>query len=462
MFARIADPPAGAATLRQGMILPGTGNPQPATAIIVDVPGLDHHRLFAFLRFTARRFVDDRCLLSAGALAYTSLFALVPLTAVVLGVFSRFPAFAHWRDRITDFVFTNFVPAAGDVVQRYLTEFADNASKATAVGVIVLVLSALMLMLSVESTFNRIWRVTAPRPARTRFVVYWAVITLLPMLLAAALALSSYLFALPLLHAADWQFSVRTRLLGLLPFLIEWVTLGTAYVLIPNRSVRLRDAALGALVAALLFELAKRAFAAYVTTGANYEQIYGALAIVPVFILWIYLSWVLVLLGASLSAIIAAFDYRPAAARLAPGEEFFALLRVLAHFAVVQRRGSGLHSAVLRDSEPMLDDDVVQRCLSVLERIGMIQRNEAGEWLLTRNLAALSLYDVYAASGFRLPLGDPLPEMEVDADAGAVALVRHTSTALRERLRVPLSEIFPASAGSECTDSLHDSKETVA
>ena len=414
----------------------------------------DRHRIFAFVRFTARRFVEDRCLLSAGALAYTSLFALVPLTAVTFAVLSRFPAFAQWHDHITHFVFMNFVPATGDVVQRYLTEFADNASKATAIGIAVLIVSAVMLMLSVEDTFNRIWRVQDRRPARTRFVMYWAVLTLVPLLLGVALALSSYLFALPLLHAADLEFTFKTYILGALPFALEWLVLAAAYVWIPNRSVRVRDAAIGALVAAILFELAKRGFAAYVTTGANYEQVYGTLAIIPIFILWIYLSWILVLLGASLTAIIAAFDYRPSAMQLQPGDEFFGLVRVLAHFAAAQREGRGLHSAHFCANEPMLTDDLVQSYLADLESAGLIQRNDASEWLLVRNLSSFDLYSIFASNRYRLPLSkSPLGQSPDAPDAPAIELVERCAATLHEQLAVPLAEIFPAADRSEANTS---------
>jgi membrane protein len=270
---------------------------------------LDRDRLNAFVRFTVQRFLDEHCLLTAGALAFTSLFALVPLITVALGILAAFPVFAQWRDNIAGFAFANFVPAAGNVVQTYFTQFADNASKATAVGILVLVFSAVSLMLSIEDAFNRIWRVKTRRKAAARFVMYWAVLTLGPLLLVAALAISSYLFALPLLERVGAQFALKTRLLGWLPFLIQWVALWLAYALIPNCRVRARHAAGGALLTALAIELAKLGFAAYAMGDASYQEIYGALATVPIFFFWIYLSWILVLLGASLTASMAAFDY---------------------------------------------------------------------------------------------------------------------------------------------------------
>lgn len=283
---------------------PTTDNRQAQTFLF------NRHRIVTFMRFTVKRFLDEHCLQTAGALAFTTLFALVPLITVVLGILAAFPVFAQWRDKITGFIFANFLPATGDVVQVYFTQFADNASKVTAIGILVLVFSAVSLMLSIEDAFNRIWRVTVARKAAARFAMYWTVLTLGPLLLVAALAVSSYLFALPLLERADEEFSLKTRLLGWLPFLIQWCGLSLAYVVIPNCSVRKSSAVIGALVTALVFEAAKRVFAGYISSGASYQEIYGALAIVPIFIFWIYLSWILVLLGASLTASIAAFDYR--------------------------------------------------------------------------------------------------------------------------------------------------------
>lgn len=271
----------------------------------------DRARALAFVRFLARRFIDDNCLQVAGALAYTTLFALVPVLMAVLGVLTAFPVFGEWRQQITAFVFDNFMPAAGMAVQGYFTQFVDSASKATLIGIAVLLFSAISLMLSIEDAFNRIWRVPKSRAVALRLVVHWLVLMFGPLLLVAGLALSSWIATMPLVARADESLGLKAHLIGVLPFLIEFFGLTACYCLIPNCRVRLRDAAIGGLVAALLFEAAKRGFTAYVSDGSSYSQIYGALAIIPIFILWIYLSWLLVLLGASLAATIQSFDYRP-------------------------------------------------------------------------------------------------------------------------------------------------------
>jgi membrane protein len=406
---------------------------------------LDREQSRALLYFTWCRFLEDRCMQTAGALAYTSVFALVPLTAAVLGILAAFPVFAGWRDQITAWVFANFVPAAGDTVQSYITEFATNASKATAVGILVLFFSAVALMMSIEDAFNRIWRVQTARSHASRFIIYWTALTLGPLLLVAALAISSYVVALPFIGVAAEQLSLKTRVLSVLPFLIVWSTLAAAYIVIPNRSVRITHALLGAFIAAALFEGAKRGFAFY-AVRASYQQVYGAIAIVPIFIFWIYLSWAIVLFGASLTASLSAFDYRPSSLRLQRGHEFTGLLRVLGHFAAAQRDGRGLRSEMLCAAEPFLDDDLLQRYLGDLHRAGLIQRNEAGEWVVVRDFSAVTLLEIYEEGGYRLPYETSFAP---DGASPAGELLARLASEVKRGLDVPLAEIFPPAPRSD-------------
>src|SRR4029077_7352661 len=147
-------------------------SPSPLSAM----RSVDRRQVVAFARFVLRRFLDDRCLEAAGGAALLSLSPVVPLVTVAFGIISAFPVFAEWRADISAFVFRNFVPAAGEAVESYLTQFADNASKATAIGIIVVLVSVVSLTISVESTFNQIWRVAKARRASSRFVVHRAVI----------------------------------------------------------------------------------------------------------------------------------------------------------------------------------------------------------------------------------------------------------------------------------------------
>jgi membrane protein len=233
----------------------------------------------------------------------------------------------------------------------------------------------------------------------------------------------------------------------------------TGYIVIPNRSVRFRHALIGSFIAAALFELAKRGFAAYVTR-TSYQQVYGAIAIVPIFIFWIYLSWAIVLFGASLTASLNAFDYRPANARLAPGQEFAGLLRVLGHFAAAHREGRGLTNETLMAAEPFLTDDLLQRYLGDMHRIGLIQCNEVGEWVVVRDLGSVDLLEIYEEGKYRLPDDASLAREE---PAEVRALVARLAADVRNGLKVPLSEIFPPPARSHASVAAevasHDSME---
>ncbi len=403
---------------------------------------LSRERSLAFLEFTWQRFLEDRCLQTAGALAFTTLFALVPLTAAILGILAAFPVFEEWRIKVTSWAFNNFVPATGDVVQTYLTEFAANASKATTIGVLVLVFSAISLMMSVEDAFNRIWRVKNNRGPASRFVIYWTALSLGPMLLVAALAISSYLVALPFIDAAATQWSLKERVLSALPFLIVWIAFSTAYTVIPNRTVRLRDALIGSLIAAVLFESTKHGFAWYASDMANYQQVYGALSIVPIFFFWMYLSWIIVLFGASITASLSAFDYRHADDRISADQELTGLLRVIGQLAAAHRQGRGLHSEELLRREPYLTDDLLQRYLADLGEVAVIRRSETGEWLLARDLGTISLLDLYRECDYRLPVGNQVLPGQ-DADAAAPAPLHELSISLRQRLDMPLAGIVP-------------------
>jgi membrane protein len=408
----------------------------------------DRHRANAFVRFLWQRFFDQGCLQTSGALAFTTLFSLVPLTAAVLGIISAFPVFASWRDQLTNFVFDNFVPAAGKVVQTYLTQFADNASKATAIGVLVLLFSAVSLMTSIEEAYNRIWHVPSSRTAVARVLMYWAALSLGPLLLIAALGVSSYVFALPLIDAADSEFALKARLLSVLPLLLTWVALTSSYVVIPNRIVRVRDALIGGGIAGLLFELAKYGFAVYVSTYASFEQVYGTLAMVPIFLFWIYLSWIIVLLGASITASIAAFDYRPESERLPIGQEFAGLLAVLADFAAAQAQGLGLHSREVCMKHTFLNDDLLQGYLDDLIVAGLIQRNEKGEWMLVSDLRAVTLRSLYAAGDYHFSMPPPHIMLLDQFSPELKALLTRTGAALAINLDVPLAEIFPVALRS--------------
>lgn len=255
-------------------------------------------------RLAGRRFSEDRCSRVAGALSYATLFALVPLSAVLVAVVSVFPVFRGLIDRVQGFAYQNLVPATGEVVSHYLAQFSQNAGKLTVWGLLFVFLASLMVLATIERTFNDIWHVRNTRKRVHRFLAYWATITAGPILIGVSLYVTSYVVSLPLIARSEMLGGVRTLLFyGVAPA-AEWLAFLLLYTVVPNFPVRARDAAIGAAIAMLLFEIAKRAFALFVVSFPTYRLLYGAMAALPIFLLWLYISWVVILLGAVVTAVL--------------------------------------------------------------------------------------------------------------------------------------------------------------
>jgi len=404
----------------------------------------DRARSASFGRFAWHRFLDDRLFQAAAALAYTTVFALVPLAIVVFGVLSAFPVFDRWSDQLSDYVFSNFVPSAARAAEGYLRQFSASAGQLTAAGFIALVVSLLITLNSVEETFNQIWRVSSSRPKLTRFLVYWTVLTLGAMLAAASLAVSARVLALPLFGTQEgrWLADLSLRLA---PVLIEFICITLMYRVVPHLTVKWRHAIPGAILAALMLELVKWGIGAYLGSFQSYQKLYGTVAFVPILLLWIYLCWVSVLLGASLSSSLSAFRYQPADMRLPAGYEFYSLLRLLGRFQDARGHGHGLAEDRLLELEPMLTDSLLQTLLCDLERMSLLQRAENGDWLLSRDLHQVSLAELYEGTQLRIPIAEQhLPHRDDSLGRAALEALDTLRLPLREKLKRRVGDIFPA------------------
>lgn len=247
-----------------------------------------------------RDLKGERITVSAGHLAYVSLLSLVPVIMVFFMIMSAFPAFEPIRIEFEQFIFSNFVPTSGDVVQNYVTTFVGNASSMGFASILGLFVVALLLISNIDKTFNHLWKTNVQRPIVHTISIYWMVITLGPILILLSLAISSYLAGLAT-FADDYTPGFGTALLKLVPWASAVGAFMLLYMIVPNRPVRAKYALYGALLATFLFELTKKGFALYVTNFPSYEVIYGALATIPILFVWVYLSWVVVLLGAVLT-----------------------------------------------------------------------------------------------------------------------------------------------------------------
>jgi len=374
-------------------------------------------RLKRLARHVWKHFTEDRCLEEAASLSYTSLLAMVPLLAVIFGIVAAFPVFAEWSDQLKSFIFDNFLPAANEQVQGYLNTFLDSTSSLALPGTVFLIITALLLMFRIEVAFNRIWRVDRSRTILNRVVMYWAVLTLGPMLIGAAIALSVQMVFGPLV--LDTAMSSAWQKVGI--FLLSWTVFSLIFLLVPNRSVRFRDALIGALLSAVLFELAKQGFVAYVS-NANYAVIYGALATIPIFLFWLYLVWIVILFGASLAASLTTFDDSEKARTVWPARKDFQLCyRLVGHLWNAQREGKDLSDTQLLAKEPQTNERQLQHLLHQLETSRIVARDEVGNWRLARDLQELSLSDLYSSGNYHLPVVG-IESVQVDSSWDAMFL----------------------------------------
>lgn len=262
-----------------------------------------------FLVFLFHRAQNDTIFRVSASLSYTSLIAIVPLFAIGLAIFSAFPGFNAIKDQFQDFLLKNFVPDIEQEISQYFVDFLNATAQMTTIGVIGLAITAILMLSTIENSLNFIFKVYKPRNIKTKITLYWTVITLGPLLLGAAFSLRSYLFTLQKFMPEDVM-SSTLFLNNLIPSLITMLTLIMVYVLVPNKKVRLKNAVIGSLVAVMLFSVLRKGFGLIILKSTIYKTIYGALATLPIFLIWMYLAWAVVIFGAVVTAALEEFQNR--------------------------------------------------------------------------------------------------------------------------------------------------------
>ncbi|MFM2396753.1 MAG: hypothetical protein RLZZ144_3 [Pseudomonadota bacterium] len=258
--------------------------------------------LFDFLHFIALRFKQDCCGQLSASLTFTTLLSVVPLITIALTLFSAFPVFAEFSSHIKTFFLSNLMPETGGrMITRYMEQFAESAAKLTTVGIVFLATTAMLMMVTIDNAFNAIWRVRTQRNIVHRVLIYWTVLTLGPLLIGGSLTLTSWLIGLSVGYAKQLS-EVSVVLLKVVPVILTSLAFSLLYRVVPNRYVSIRHAIIGGIVGATLFELMNRFFAFYIEHFPTYKLIYGAFASIPIFLMWIYLSWFTVLFGALITA----------------------------------------------------------------------------------------------------------------------------------------------------------------
>ncbi len=401
-------------------------------------------------QFAAQRIGEDRIPQVAGSLTFTAMLALVPLATVAFALFTAFPIFSSFQASLQFFLAEHLMPAQlNDQIFRYLNQFASKAKGLTTIGMIVLFVTAVMTMMTVESAFNVIWRVRKARPVAQRILVYWAIITLGPILIGVSLSISSYLFTQSMSFSAaqritpliEWALASAT-----LPFTVLAFTI--LYVYLPNCRVAWRDAVVGGVIAAVAFELAKRGFGYYVRRIPTYTAVYGAFAAVPLFLLWMYLCWFITLTGAMIASALPAIRIGQFHRPVFYGSNLFDSLELLARLC--EAREAGRRGYTMPELARLLrrDMDTTQMLLQRLEEIEWIARleeNQAGpHFVLLANPAQVSvqrLYDLFVIDRAELTYQLELDSTRVDGGMLLAALDN-------DKLKVTLAALLASRAAA--------------
>ncbi len=352
-----------------------------------------------------QQFFEHDCLNAAGALTYTTLFAVVPMMAVVYTFFSLIPEYAQVGAQIEKFIFNNFVPGSSGMIHEKLAQFAQDARNLTSIGFLLLFGTAFMTLIAIEKSFNKIWHVAEPRRGLQRFLLYWGVLSLGPACLLIGVLTSLYLVSLPLITEID-TLGVVEILLSYLPVLLSLAAFSILYYAVPNCHVPFKHALSGGFITMLVFQFAFAVFKQS-SRSFNYYDIYGAFAAVPIFLVWLWLVWVIILCGA--------IFVRSLSIPRERGEFAEPLViktaRVLKLFQDAHLAGEAVTNKQI-NATVTLNRVEHEKMFEVFNEYKLLSQTEDERWLLGRNLRAITLWDLYQ----RLPDGLSLERLKAIDD----------------------------------------------
>jgi membrane protein len=402
-----------------------------------------------FLRYVAKRFWHDHCFQSAAAMSYNFLFAAIPMIAVGFAILAAFPVFDQIRAGFLDFIIQYLLPQAGEDFRYAFDEFLRNTKNLTAIGIVALAITAIILLDTIETVFNRIFRQSQVRPLMARITMYWAILTFAPLLVGGSVAMSTIVFNQGGIDRLGLS-AVQAALVWIAPFGLMMVAFMISYMIIPYRRVRLRGALAGAAVAALLFQGLRWGFALYVQAFPSYKTLYGTLSIVPIFLLWVYLVWCVSLFGAEIVAAFPEWRRRPGAGTARgslPARRLIAALLILERLYVARRIGAAVGTDTLADvaAEALADSDrgAVQAILDPLLRDKVIGRAEPHGWYLVRDAKTVRLGGLLRGLDLGLDAGEDLAFIRRRAWRGRLATVlAEAGAAERAALEIDLETLF--------------------
>ncbi|HEV8261921.1 MAG TPA: YihY family inner membrane protein [Burkholderiales bacterium] len=393
-----------------------------------------------FIVLVYRRFKEERCFQLCGSLTFTTLLALVPLVTIMLTVMTAFPVFDDILETLRRFVTANLVPeASSNLITVYMQQFAENAARLTALGIVLLGVTSIMLMLTIDRAFNTIWRVKRPRPLIQRVLIYWSVLTVGPLLVGGSLSLTSWLVTQSM-GLGKQAPELTIAVLRLVPLMLTSVAFGFLYRTVPNRQVTVLDAAVGGIIAAFAFEAMKIGFGHFVARVATYKLVYGTFASLPIFLMWIYLSWVVVVFAAVITAVLPYWRSGGVLLKQPPGAQFVEAVEILKLLYRAYADGRVLNLQQLRIAVKLSWEDA-EAILDKLVAAGWVAKLQGNGWVLARDAGAIRVGDVFQMFVFGREAAD------VSEDSGIRRLVSSIAANVDGELDFTLKELLASSGG---------------
>lgn len=386
-----------------------------------------------YIQYVFVRFGKDRCSSIAAELTVTSLLSLVPFLTVIFALLSLFPQFQTMGADVQGWLFQNFIPESNQTVQKYLNQYVQNTQGLTSVGVVFLVVTSLLLMRTIDKSFNAIWQVKKKSSPVRVFLVYWAVLTMGPLLLAMSLAVSSYFASLPLISDVVKSDSILFK--RGLPMFMAFIAFTVMFIAVPNRKVKVTHAAIAAVVTAILFELAKWGFGVFVKKFSTYQLIFGALAAVPLFLIWIQLSWMILLFGAQVCHALEVFQ---ADADREASHPFVLAARILKLLVQSQSHREVVDMVVLQSYLPRVRLDNLAIVVDKLIAAKLIIELEGGGYSLAGDSQSYQLADIIRAGIQELPNETVLSRLR-EVDEELAERIAQGREALMAKLSDPLA-----------------------
>lgn len=388
-----------------------------------------------FTLYLFDQFSIDDCRDTAAALTYQTLFAVVPLLTVGYSIINSISAFDGIERNIEDFIFSNFVPESGPVIQQYLHDFSTQARNLTVIGILFLAVTAFLMLYTIERAFNEIWRIMDVRRGFQKVLLYWAVLSLGPLLVGFAFAVSTYLYSLPLIAGVvtDTGFFLK-----LVPGILTILAFTLIYGAVPNCFVPARHALAGGIATAIVFEVAKYLFGLIMSRG-SWQVIYGTFAAVPLFLFWIYLSWNIILLGAEFVRALSVYEEDN---MVTSEPHLFQILAILEEFHRAHREGKVLREKDLLHGKLRISQENWSEYRHYLLKLKLIQPVERGGYVLARDLRTINVWELDSQLPWPLPVEGVMLDTRWKKELSA--MLSRISEHSRDGLKLDLISLYEA------------------